>query len=46
MKSLLEEFDKIKSDITNNKPCVHEVVKLYYNGTHSDYGGIKCKMIL
>lgn len=37
-----EEFDKLKK---SNKPCPkgqHEVVKLYYLGTHSDYGCKKC----
>ena len=36
-----EEFDKIEKSTENCPP--HEVVKLYYEGTHSDYGCIKCK---
>lgn len=36
-------FDKIP--ITEDyQNCNHEVVKLYYLGTHSDYGCIKCGM--
>ena len=37
-----EEFDKIEK--SNEKCPPHEVVKLYYDGTHSDYGCVKCKM--
>jgi len=37
-----DEFDKIKK--SDEKCPPHEVVKLYYEGTHSDYGCVKCKM--
>ena len=36
-----EEFEKIEKSTEKCPP--HEVVKLYYMGTHSDYGCIKCK---
>lgn len=39
-----DEFDKLEK---MDKPCLkgrHEVVKLYYLGTHSDYGCEKCGM--
>lgn len=39
-----DEFDKIEPTTKPGERCVHEVVKLYYLGTHSDYGCIKCKM--
>lgn len=32
----------VVSENTNKCPP-HEIVKLYYLGTHSDYGCIKCK---
>ena len=38
-----EEFEVIKQT-TEPEYCDHKVVKLYYKGTHSDYGCIKCKM--
>jgi hypothetical protein len=38
-----EDFDKIPQTTEFGK-CKHEVVKLYINGTHSDYGCIKCKL--
>ena len=38
------EFDRIKQKITPNKCQNHYVVKLYYLGTHSDYGCRNCKM--
>ena len=37
-----EEFDKIAK--SNEKCPPHKVVKLYYKGTHSDYGCVKCKI--
>ncbi len=37
-------FDKIRQETTPDKCRKHEVVKLYYLGTHSDYGCKKCKM--
>lgn len=43
-KMLEEEFDKIESKIKQGEKCSHEVVKLYYGGTNSDYGCIKCKL--
>ena len=43
-----EEFDKLKFPYINknhkNEKCEHSVVKLYYLGTHSDYGCEKCGM--
>ena len=39
-----DEFDAIVVDENESKCPPHEVVKLYYLGTHSDYGCIKCKM--
>ena len=38
-----EEFDAIKITDDTPKCPPHEIVKLYYLGTHSDYGCIKCK---
>lgn len=41
-----EEFDKLNfSGLDKNnaiKKCKHSVVKLYYLGTHTDYGCEKC----
>ncbi|MFR6064888.1 MAG: hypothetical protein ACLUH5_02440 [Eubacterium sp.] len=37
-----EEFAKIKPT-TKPEECTHEIVKLYYKGSHTDYGCIKCK---
>lgn len=39
-----EEFDAIVIDESTSNCPPHEVVKLYYLGTHSDYGCVKCKM--
>ena len=39
-----DEFDEIKPVIKQGEKCNHEVIKLYYAATHSDYGCIKCKM--
>lgn len=39
-----EEFDAIVIDENTAKCPPHEVVRLYYLGTHSDYGCVKCKM--
>ena len=39
-----EEFDAIVVDESTPKCPPHEVVKLYYLGTHSDYGCVKCKL--
>lgn len=39
-----EDFDKIKPTIKPGEHCSHSVVKLYYKGTHSDYGCVRCKM--
>ncbi len=39
-----EEFDKIEPKHNYGEKCEHDIVKLYYCGTHSDYGCIKCKM--
>ncbi|MCI8470449.1 MAG: hypothetical protein HFJ35_03000 [Clostridia bacterium] len=39
-----EDFDKIKPTIKSGERCSHSVVKLYYKGTHSDYGCVRCKM--
>ena len=38
------EFDQIEPTIKPGEKCNHEIVKLYYLGTHSDYGCIMCKM--
>lgn len=39
-----EEFDKIAYEY-NIKECDHsQVVRLYYMGTHTDYGCMKCGM--
>lgn len=35
-------FDNIKK--SNEKCPPHEIVKLYINGTHTDYGCKKCKI--
>lgn len=38
-----EDFDKLEASTTPEK-CDHkDIVKLYYLGTHTDYGCIKCK---
>ena len=38
-----EDFDKLVASTTPEK-CDHkDIVKLYYLGTHTDYGCIKCK---
>ena len=37
-----KEFDKFEK--IDGKCPPHEVVKIYDEGTHSDYGCIKCKM--
>ena len=47
MKHMQEEaFDKLNfSDLDKsgkNKECKHSIVKLYYLGTHTDYGCEKC----
>ena len=39
-----DEFDAIVVDDSTPQCPPHEVVKLYYLGTHSDYGCVKCKM--
>lgn len=39
-----DEFNAIEPVIKQGEICSHEVVKLYFDGTHSDYGCIKCKM--
>lgn len=39
-----DEFDKIKPTTKQGEHCSHDIVKLYINGAHSDYGCIKCKM--
>lgn len=39
-----EEFDAITINDNTPKCPPHEIVKLYYLGTHSDYGCVKCKM--
>jgi len=38
-----DEFDKIPQTC-KPEDCQHEVVKLYYKSTHSDYGCVRCKM--
>ena len=39
-----EEFDKINPTYDPNE-CNHQnIVKLYYLGTHSDYGCLDCKI--
>ncbi len=43
MKRMQEaDFDKIEESKGSCPP--HDVVKLYYFGTHSDYGCTRCKM--
>lgn len=46
MEKMQEEvFDKIKATCRPEE-CKHQrIVKLYYLGTHSDYGCLDCKMM-
>ena len=37
-------FDSLKKDCHPNECKEHEFIKLYYKGTHSDYGCIHCGM--
>lgn len=39
-----KEFDDIPQKNSVEECKEHEVVKLYYLGTHSDYGCKKCKL--
>lgn len=39
-----KEFDELPRTTIDAEAHRHEVVKLYVNGTHTDYGCIKCKM--
>ena len=39
-----DEFDKIQPTTKIGEICLHDIVKLYIKGTHSDYGCIRCKM--
>ena len=44
MKKMQEsEFENLQK-VGNPKTCRHQFVKLYYNGTHTDYGCVLCKI--
>lgn len=37
-----DEFDKLDFPLKRDECKKHDFVKLYYSGTHSDYGCIRC----
>ena len=44
MKKMTEsDFDKLEASVSPEKGDHAEIGRLYYLGTHTDYGCIKCK---